>query len=146
MKIFILEIRERCEPLFYFGTLCFFASLVFLLLVNLSTTQISGANAWIKPFKFALSIAIYSITMAWLVWYLQHFNRFLFAWSIILLLGFEIVYIAMQAARGQLSHFNVSSPAYTALYGLMAVAATAVSVYTAYIGVLFFKYDFIAGM
>jgi hypothetical protein len=104
--------------------------------------QVAGVNAWFKPFKFAMSIALYSATMAWLVWYLAHFNRSLFSWTVILLLGFEIVYITLQAARGQLSHFNVSSPFYAALYSLMAIAATAVSIYTAYIGVLFFRTDF----
>jgi hypothetical protein len=80
--------------------------------------------------------------MAWLVSYLADFNKSFFAWSVIVLLGFEIIYIVLQAAKGQQSHFNVSSSLYAALYGFMAVAATAVSLYTAYIGMLFFKNDF----
>lgn len=44
--------------------------------------------------------------------------------------------------EGQLSHFNISSPSYAALYVMMALAATAISIYTAYIGVLFFKNEF----
>jgi hypothetical protein len=103
---------------------------------------VAGANAWYKPFKFSLSISLYSGTMAWLVSYLHHFDKSLFAWAVIVLLGFEIIYIVLQAAKGRQSHFNVSSPLYAALYGLMAVAATAVSLYTAYIRMLFFKNDF----
>ena len=141
MKAFILELKERSEPLFYFSLLCFLASLLFLVLTRFTVTQVGGVNAWYKPFKFALSIALYSSTMAWLISYLPHFNQSLFAWSVIVLLGFEIIYITLQAARGQPSHFNVSSSLYASLYGLMAIAATAVSIYTAYIGVLFFKND-----
>jgi hypothetical protein len=144
MKAFILELKERSEPLFYFGVLCFAASLSFLVLTRLTAMQVAGVNAWFKPFKFALSIALYSCTMAWLISYLPHFNKSLFAWTVIVLLGFEIVYITLQAARGQQSHFNVSSTLYATLYGLMAVAATVVSVYTAYIGVLFFRAEFTA--
>ncbi len=54
----------------------------------------------------------------------------------------EIVYIAIQAGKGQLSHFNLSTPLYSFLYVLMAIAATAVTVYSAYICWLFFSQDF----
>jgi len=142
MKTFILELKERNEPLFYFALVCTAASIVFLILTKFSTVQVLGVNAWFKPFKFALSIALYAGTMAWLVSYLPRFNTSLFAWSVIVLLEFEIIYIALQAARGEQSHFNVSSLVYVALYALMALAATAVSIYTAYVAVLFFKTNF----
>ena len=142
MYSFFIDVKYRNEPLFYFGITCFLLSIVFLVLTQTTTTQISGVNAWYKPFKFAFSIALYAITMAWFVWYLPSFNTPLFNWSVIVLLGFEIVYIVIQAARGQLSHFNVSTPFYSVLYTLMALAATGVSVYTAYIGMLFFKNSF----
>lgn len=119
MKAFILELKGRSEPLFYFSVLCFVISLLFLIITRFTTTQVAGVNAWYKPFKFALSITLYSSTMAWFISYLPHFNKSLFAWAVIVLLGFEIIYIALQAAKGQLSHFNVSSPSYAALYGLM---------------------------
>ncbi|MEZ0485893.1 hypothetical protein [Fibrella aquatica] len=58
------------------------------------------------------------------------------------LFAFEDGYVAFQAARGQLSHFNVSTPVYAGLYGLMAVGAIGISLWTAYIGLLFFRTDF----
>lgn len=139
MKTFLLELRQRNELLFYFGSLCLLLSIIFLLLTILTSVKVMGINAWYKPFKFALSIAVYSWTMAWLIHYLPSFNAKLFAWTVVGLLGFEILYIALQAGRGQLSHFNVSTTWYIGLYMVMAVAATAVTIYTAYIGVLFFK-------
>jgi hypothetical protein len=57
-------------------------------------------------------------------------------------LGFEIVYIAFQASKGQQSHYNTSTPLYAVLFSLMAFAAAAVTLYTAYVGILFLKNDF----
>lgn len=142
MISFIETIRTRNEELFYFGLICFVFAIVCLALTKFTNTQLYNVNAWYKPFKFALSIGIYAWTMAWYCHYLSDFNARAFNWTVILLLGFEIIYIAIQANKGQLSHYNLSTPLYSFLYGAMALAATLVTVYTAYIGILFFKNDF----
>jgi hypothetical protein len=80
--------------------------------------------------------------MAWYCYYLPNFNIKLFNWAVIILLGFEIFYIALQASKGQLSHYNISTPVYAALYSMMALAASAVTIYTAYVGLLFFTNTF----
>jgi hypothetical protein len=56
--------------------------------------------------------------------------------------AFEIIYIAIQAGRGELSHFNVSNTFYSSMYILMALAATVVTLFTGYIGILFFQKGF----
>lgn len=90
---------ERNSALFYFGLANLLFSLVFLLLTQFTTTQVLGVNAWYKPFKFAASIGIYAWTMAWFCAYLPaSFNINQFNTAIIVLLGFEIVYIVLQAA------------------------------------------------
>jgi hypothetical protein len=99
-------------------------------------------NSWYKPFKFAFSTFLFAWAMAWYCYYLPNFNINLFNWTVIILLGFEIFYIAFQASKGQLSHYNLSTPVYAALYSMMALAATLVTLYTAYIGVLFFTNSF----
>lgn len=142
MQNFINILKERNEALFYFGLICLLFSFFFLVLTRISNTQVFNVSAWYKPFKFAFSTFLYAWAMAWYCAYLPQFNYNLFNWSIIILLGFEIIYIAIQAYRGQLSHFNVSSSFYAAMYSLMAFAATAVTIYTAYVGILFFKGDF----
>ncbi len=143
MGYFISELKFRNEPLFWFGLVCFLLAFLFLLLTRFTSVQVAGVNAWFKPFKFAASIAIYSFTMAWYVYYLgASFNLKAYNAAIVLLFGFEIVYIALQAYRGQLSHFNISTPLYSFLYSAMAIAASAVTLYTAYIGVLFFQNQF----
>ena len=142
MKEFLIELKSRSAPLFWFGLANLVLAAVFLMFTRFSNTRVLGISAWIKPFKFALSISIYSWTMAWFIAYLSNFNKNQFGVSVVILLGFEIIYIGMQAGRGQLSHFNLSSPLYSWLFRLMAFAATAVSLYTAYIGILFFSGKF----
>jgi hypothetical protein len=139
---FIQSLNSRNDTLFYFGLICLVFSFVFLILSKLSSTQVYNVSAWYKPFKFAFSTFLYSWAMAWNCWYLPDFNIQFFNWSVIILLGFEIIYIAIQANRGQLSHFNLTTPIYSALYSAMAIAASLVAIYTGYVGILFFTNHF----
>ena len=142
MTTFIQQLRERNETMYYFGLICLIAAIVFLILSKVSNVQVNNVSAWIKPFKFSFSTFLFAWAMLWYCSYLPDFNVPIFNWSIIILLGFEIVYIALQAYRGQLSHFNVTTPFYSAMYSMMAMAATVVTIYTAYVAYLFFKNDF----
>jgi hypothetical protein len=139
---FIQEVKNRNEALFYFGLICFVFAIFCLLLAKISAVQVFNVSTWFKPFKFAFSTFLYAWAMAWYCFYLPKFNLPFFNWTVIGLLGFEIIYITLQAAKGQLSHFNISTPLYASLYSAMAFAASAVAIYTAYIGVLFFINDF----
>ncbi len=139
---FIQQLKFRNETLFYFGLLCLGLSVVFILLTKYSNIQVYNVNAWYKPFKFAFSTFLFAWAMAWYCYYLPNFNVKIFNWSIVILLGFEIFYIAFQASKGQLSHYNISTPVYAFLYSMMALAATLVTLYTAYVGLLFFTNSF----
>ncbi|MFY8021467.1 MAG: hypothetical protein ACOVP1_09725 [Bacteroidia bacterium] len=136
---FLQEIYSRNQNLFWFGSFNFFVSAVLLIILPFVQIQVMGVHALIKPIKFAMSIAIYSWTMAWYMFYIKDTNLAWMNGAIILLLGFEILYIGFQAAKGQLSHFNLSSPLYSVLYSLMALAASGVTVLTAYLGILLMK-------
>lgn len=46
------------------------------------------------------------------------------------------------ASRGELSHYNLSTSFYSVMYSLMGIAASAVTLYTAYVGFLFCKDSF----
>jgi len=139
---FIKELKIRNEYLFYFGLLCVIISIVCIILTKTTSTEIQGVNAWFKPLKFAISIGLFSWTMAWYCYYLSNFNVTPFNWTVITLFGFELIYIIFQASKGQLSHFNISTPTYSLLYSLMGLAAVLVTLYTAYIGLLFFTQSF----
>jgi len=139
---FVKELKIRNESLFYFGLLCLSLSILFIVLTKLTTTQVHGVNAWFKPFKFAVSIGLFAFTMAWYCHYLSNFNTTPFNWTVIFLFGFELAYITFQASKGQLSHFNFDTPRSAVLYSLMGLAAVLVTLYTAYIGFLFFTQSF----
>ena len=117
-------------------------SIVLIILTRTSASQVQGINAWYKPFKFAISIGLFAWTMAWYCHYLSNFNSTPFNWTVIILFGFELVYITFQASKGQLSHFNFDTTLYSILYSLMGFAAVIVTLYTAYIGLLFFTQSF----
>ena len=74
---------------------------------------ITGAPAWLKPAKFAVSIAIYTLTLAWIFTYLPDWPRMrrIVGWTTALVSILEVAIIALQAWRGTTSHFNVGDPA-----------------------------------
>lgn len=140
---FFQILSHRNESLFFFGCFSFAAALACLLLSVTNATMVQGAPAWYKPLKFCLSIGIFSWTMGWFSGYLPAtFPHQVGNLLIISCLLFQIVYIGFQAGKGQLSHFNISSPGYAILYHLMALAATAVTIWVGYVGFVFFTHPF----
>ncbi|WP_026770275.1 hypothetical protein [Asinibacterium sp. OR53] len=142
MSIFIEALKDRNQSLFWFAIINLGMAALFFILAKKTSTQVAGINAWYKPFKFALSIGVYVATMAWYCYYLPSFNIRLFNWANIFLFSFEIIYITIQAARGQESHFNLATPFYRLMFGGMAIAAIAITVYAAYVGKVFLQTDF----
>ena len=139
---FIKELKLRNEHLFYFGVFCIILLIVCIVLTKTTTTEVQGVNAWFKPLKFAISIGLFSWTMAWYCHYLLNFNVTAFNWTVIILFGFELAYVTFQASKGQLSHFNFDTPSSAILYSLMGLAVVIVTLFTAYIGFLFFTQSF----
>ncbi len=82
---------------------------------------ITGAPAWLKPAKFAISTAIYSATMVWLFGYITIWPRLIRAigWALSVILVVEVGIIDIQAARGATSHFNVGTPLDAVLFSVM---------------------------
>ena len=139
---FIRELKLRNETLFCFSVILLVAAITFYSLTKLTSIQVAGVNRWFKPFKFAISIAIYCSTMAWFCYELPNFNIILFNRVNIFLFSFEIVYITIQAARKMESHFNRATRFYRMMFGGMAIAAIAITFYSAYVGFKFAQIDF----
>ncbi len=94
---------------------------------------ITGAPAWLKPAKFAISTAIYVLTLAWIFTYLPDWRkvRRVAGWTTAVTLLLEVALIDVQAWRGTTSHFNVGTPfdmAVFAVMGLAIVVQTMVSI------------------
>ncbi len=73
---------------------------------------ITGAPAWLKPAKFAISISIYSFTFLWLLGFVQGHPRLVRLAAVVTAVGVigEMAIIAAQVLRGTTSHFNVGTP------------------------------------
>jgi hypothetical protein len=85
---------------------------------------ITGAPAWLKPAKFAASIAIYTLTLAWIFTYLPEWvkmRRWIGRTTAATLL-LEMAIIGVQAGRGTTSHFNIATPLDGTLWILMGSA------------------------
>ncbi len=126
---FFAELDRRQPLLARFGLvlLALGAGAALLSLVD-PRTLASGINVWIKPAKFAVSIGVFALTAACFHGHVAEpvaRGRLLTltAWVLVVSGGFELAYIGIQGARGVESHFNLTTPFYGIMYGLMGVAA-----------------------
>jgi hypothetical protein len=85
---------------------------------------ITGAPAWLKPFKFAVSTAVYSLTLAWIFGYLADWPRVrrVVGWTTAIVFVLEVAIIDAQAWRGTTSHFNAATTLDRTLYIIMGSA------------------------
>lgn len=98
-------------------------SIPFALGIWLDPRLIGGAPAWLKPLKFAISTAIYAVTLAWVLTWIPSWTRTrrIVARTTASVMVFEVAIIALQAARGTTSHFNIGTPLDSALFSLMGL-------------------------
>jgi hypothetical protein len=87
-------------------------------------TVITGAPAWLKPAKFAASIAIYAVTLAWIFTFIPEWTRtrWMVGWGTAVTMVLEMAIIGAQAWRGTTSHFNVATPGNAVLFAIMGLA------------------------
>jgi hypothetical protein len=85
---------------------------------------ITGAPAWLKPAKFAVSIAIYTFTLAWIFTLIPAWvrTRRIVGWTTAIALVLELAVIDLQAWRGTTSHFNVGTVFDGVLWSVMGLA------------------------
>jgi hypothetical protein len=86
---------------------------------------ITGAPAWLKPAKFAISIVIYCFTFVWMLGFVSgpRLRRMaqVAASVTALALMVEMLIILVQVVRGTTSHFNIATPLDAALFSTMGV-------------------------
>ncbi|OZI08466.1 hypothetical protein BWI93_08680 [Siphonobacter sp. BAB-5385] len=139
MDTFLLTLRERNTLLYWFGMLCLIGFVGCITLSLTTSRQVLGVNAFVKPAKFFIAIWIFCWTMGWYTGLLTQKPQVnLYSWILVIAMVIELVIITGQAAQGKLSHFNVSSTLDSLLFTTMGVAITIATLWTAYIGLLFF--------
>ena len=100
--------------------------------------QITGAPAWMKPAKFSLSIAIYLLTMRWILGYVRGHSRLLLVLSTGIVVGLvaEMALVDLQVLRGTTSHYNEATDFDAAVFYSMGGIVTIVLIATIATGVL----------
>lgn len=127
---FFAELHRRSPVLSWMGWANVGLLLFALAAAPLDARTVTGINPWIKPMKFAASVAVFLFTMGWLLEHVRRYRRTVrvVSWGIAAVFAVEQACIFMQAARGTTSHFNVRSAfdaAVFSLMGLMIVVNTA---------------------
>jgi hypothetical protein len=139
MIVFIETIRDKNEVLFYFGLIMLAGAIITGILTQTSSLQVMGVNAFLKPMKFYLSGFILAWTMGYFMQYLDNQKQVtIYNWVYVITIGYELLAITYQAALGKQSHFNKDTTVDTTIFYLMGLMITIVTLWTAYIGVLFF--------
>lgn len=106
---------------------------------------LGGEPIWLKPFKFAVSIAVYGFTLAWLISLLQRGKKA--AWwmgtisSAMLLV--EMVAIVGQVVRGVPSHFSNVSGFDALVFQVMAYAIVTLWVSNLVVAVIVMRQRFV---
>lgn len=115
---------QASRPLTAVGLLMLVAAVPMLIGVLVDPRMIAGAPAWLKPFKFAVSTAVYSLTLAWVFGWLGDWPRVrrVVGWATAVVFVLENAVISVQAWRGTTSHFNAATTFDLALYGVMGGA------------------------
>lgn len=140
MKTISLKIRKLSPALYYCGIAHLTIFIFLLFIMQIDHRQLLGINLWIKPAKFAISIAIYCFTWPLILQYLPfHTIKKQFINFTIFALSFEMLCIVSQAARGQLSHFNLHGTYNIIVFSLMGIIISIQTLFALYIGFLFFK-------
>jgi hypothetical protein len=123
------ELRRRDPILFVVAAVDAVLFVAFAAGIVLDPTTVHGEPAWLKPAKFAGSIALVSATLGWLGVHLPVREQFRRRVSLIVGAGFliEITLIGTQAARGVGSHFNQTTALDAAIGAVMGATIVVVT-------------------
>jgi hypothetical protein len=124
MRSILHRLWQASPSLTAVGLLMLAAAVFSALGVFVDPRIITGAPAWLKPFKFAVSTAVYSLTLAWIFGYLPNWPRAtrIVGWVTAIVFVLEVALIDVQAWRGTTSHFNASTPVNMIVFAVMGIA------------------------
>ncbi|HAA17198.1 MAG TPA: hypothetical protein DCE41_37985 [Cytophagales bacterium] len=148
MKGILEEIHRRHYILSISGWVFVLLGLAFAVGILVDDRELLGINLWIKPLKFALSIAIFLWTMGWVIYEakMKHHPRYVLGWLFIVFMVIEIALIALQSYRGETSHFNNSTLFNARLYTIMGFAIGFNTLTIAFLAMVFFSKKFVLPM
>jgi len=116
LKAKLRQVRRRASavsrPLTILGGAMLILFLATLAGIVVDHRVITGAPAWLKPAKFAISVSVYCFTFVWLLGFVENRPRLVRLVANVTVVSFivEMIAIVTQAARGTTSHFNMTTP------------------------------------
>ncbi|MCU0432643.1 MAG: hypothetical protein MUC87_04215 [Bacteroidia bacterium] len=134
MLTLLETIKHKNEILFWFGALMLLGAIITGTLSQITSVQVSGVNAYLKPMKFFFSVWIFAWSMSHYMGYLHNQIQVkIFSWVVVITMGYELLAITFQAARGKLSHFNRETPFDFFIFISMGVMISVVTLWTLWI-------------
>lgn len=136
---------RRAEPaLVWTGALLLLLAIPSAAGLWLDDRVISGAPAWLKPTKFAVSTGVYTLTLAAFLTAIPEWTRTtrMVRLATIVVLWLEIAIIDLQAWRGATSHFNVGTPLDATLFSIMGAAIVTQTLASAAVAIALWRRTF----
>jgi hypothetical protein len=138
------DLWRRNPPLVALVLMMLVVAAVALLGLAVDPRLITGAPAWMKPLKFAVSIAIYGATLNWMLAFIPERPRLVAAisWGVFLGFGIEMALIVMQVLRNTTSHFNVATAFDAAVFTTMGAVIAGMWLLNAIVAFLLARWRF----
>jgi hypothetical protein len=114
-------------------------SALLVVLAVLDQRELLGAPLWFKPLKFTISFTAYGLALAWMLGQLPRPALRRSGWVVVAASVIEVVIIAVQAGRGQLSHFNADGGSGSLLFSIMGATVVVLWLATAAVAVRFLR-------
>jgi hypothetical protein len=137
-------LTDASRPLVATALVMLVALVAFAAGLLIDPAVIAGAPAWLKPAKFAVSIAVYCLTLAWIFTWLPdrvRLRRYV-GWATAVALTLEMVIIGLQAWRGTTSHFNLTTPFDALMFQVMGLVIVAQTLTTIAVAVALWRQPF----
>jgi len=121
-KLFAPSRLKHTKSLFWLAVISAVGAVVLVPLWIFDARELGGVSVWEKPLKFFVSSAIFSFTFSWLSSFITKGSRWVKVAGLFIAisLAVELVLVAVMAALGTTSHFNVSTPTAIVIWSLMA--------------------------
>jgi hypothetical protein len=139
MRTLLADARRGHPGLYWLAAGMAVLALVTAVLAVVDQRTLVGAPLWFKPIKFSISIALYSLALAWMLGQLRERTMRRTGWLIVAGMVVEMVIIVGQAARGQKSHFNDDGGLGSLLFATMGATIAVVWLLTLAIALRFLR-------
>jgi hypothetical protein len=137
-NLFELSRIKHTKSLFWLAVISVVGAVVLVPFWIFDARELGGVSVWEKPLKFFISIAIFSFTFSWLSSFITKGSRWVKVAGLFIAisLAVELVLIAVMAALGTTSHFNVSTPTAIVIWSLMATFISIVLFSTLFLSIM----------